>query len=357
MRKSLRSVYTMHSVTGLASSLIGIFIPAYLISLGYVPRDVFAYYLVYAVAVFCLFVVAALLATRLGVRLMVIVSLPLTVGYIFLLYVLHAHTLPLLVIAGVQGAAVGLYWFGLNSFFAANVESGNVGTSVGKLFGIPQLVGLLGPLVGGLVAVRFGFPALLALGAVVYATAIIPLMCIPELTVQVRMRGAVFANLFQQLKRYTFIEFVENIREELEAIVWPLFIFITFRSALSVGIVGTLAGVGSILFMFLIGHYTDKVNPKIFMRIGAVLMVLIWVARFVSPPLQIIFYTLTVLSGFFACLIEVPFTSFIYTTANQRNSTEFLVYREFHHARADCDVCNRSCARQYPLIIRCRRSR
>lgn len=319
----------MHSLTGLAGSLIGIFIPAYLISLGYRPADVFLYFLIYAVGVFIFFFCAAMLSRRTGIRIMVIASFPFTLAYIAMLYALHTTVLPLPLIAMIQGAGAGLYWFALHSFFAINAKEKTIGSSVGKLFGFPKIAGLFGPLVGGVVAFHYGFPALLALGGCIFLISIIPLIWVPELTTTSELNFSIFAGLFRQFRRYTFVEFFENIREELEGIVWPLFIFLTFQNALSVGLIGTLAGVGSIIFTLLIGRYTDRINPKIFMRTGAILMVGIWLIRFAWPDIPTLLYASTVAAGLLGCLIVIPFTSYVYGSAKRTNVVEFIVYREF----------------------------
>lgn len=328
MNKRINAVYTMHAITGLASSLIGIFIPAYLISLGYTPADVFLYFLINAISIFIFFFGAALLAGRTGVRIMVILSFPFTLAYIALLYMLSSTSFSLPFIATIQGAGAGLYWFALHSFFATHAKKETLGASVGKLFGFPQIAGLFGPLIGGIVAFRFGFPALFALGGFFFLISIIPLLWIPELSTKSTLNFSTFMGLFRQFRRYTLVEFFENIREELEGIVWPLFIFLAFRNALSVGFVGTLAAIGSIIFTLAIGRYTDKANPKIFMRTGAVLMAGIWLTRFFWPQIPLLLYTSTIAAGLLGCLITVPLTSYVYGSAKQTNIPEFMVYRE-----------------------------
>lgn len=328
MNKRLNAVYIMHSVTGLASSLVSIFIPAYLITLGYAPKDVFIYFLTFAVSIFIFLCGAGLLAKRMGIRIMVIASLPPTLAYIAMLYMLHSTALPLPLIASVQGAGAGLYWLALHMFFATNADTKTLGNSVGKLFGFPQIAGLFGPLIGGMIAARFGFPALLAFGGCFYLISAVPLLWIPELTVNSTFRLSTFINLYKQFPRYTFVEFFENIREELEGIVWPLFVFLIFRNALSVGLVGTFAAIGSIIFTLLIGRYTDRINPKIFMRIGAILMIGIWFLRFSWPNAPLLVYVSTIVAGLLGSLIVIPFTSYIYSAAKRTNITEFIVYRE-----------------------------
>jgi hypothetical protein len=118
------------------------------------------------------------------------------------------------------------------------------------------------------------------------------------------------------------------VREELEGIIWPLFVFILLKNALSLGVIGTLASIGSIAFTLIVGKYTDRLNPKIFMRIGAVAMAGIWIARTIAPQSLPLVYLSTLVSGFLACLILVPFSSYIYGTAKRNTPAEFLVYRE-----------------------------
>lgn len=329
MNKHLNAVYVMHSIIGLANSIIGIFIPAYLISLGYVPADVFLFFLTYAVVLFIFFFGAALVARHVGVRILVIVSFPFTLTYIGLLYILNTTSLPLPLIASVYAAGAGLYWFALHMFFTTNTEKKTLGSSVGKLFGFPQIVGLFGPLIGGAIAFQYGFPALLAFGGCLFFVASIPLLWIPDFKTTSTLNFPTFIALFKQFRRYTLVEFFENIREELEGIIWPLYIFLVFQNALSVGYVGTLAAVGSIVFTLVIGRYTDRVNPKIFMRTGAVLMAGIWLARFLWPDTPALLYASSIAAGLLGCLILVPFTSYIYGSAKRTNIAEFIVYREF----------------------------
>ncbi|GEM_PF-3265244 len=328
MHKRLNSIYIMHSITGLAGSLINIFIPAYLISLGYASAHVFSYYLIFSISIFVFFFSAALLSEKVGVRIMVVASFPPTIAYIAMLYMLHTTILSLPLVAIVHGAGAGLYWFALHSFFAAHAHKETLGASVGKLSGFIQIAALLGPLIGGLVAFQYGFPALFVLGGFFFLVSLIPLFWIPELATRSRLNIATFIGLFRQFRRYTFVEFFENIRSELEGIVWPLFIFLVFQNALSVGYVGTLAAVGAIIFTLVVGRYTDRINPKIFMRIGAVLMAGIWLIRFAGPNAPLLLYVSTIAAGLLACLIEVPLTSYIYGSAKRTNITEFIVYRE-----------------------------
>lgn len=328
MRSKLNAVYLTHSIAGLASSLIGIFIPAYLINLGYAPTDVFLYFLIYAISIFVFFFGAATLARYFGVRIMLMASFPFTLAYIAMLYALSVTHLPLIIIAITQGAGVGLYWFALHSFFATNVQDKSIGSSVGKLFGFPQIAGLFGPFVGGVIAFHYGFPVLLVFGGCVFLISSIPLFWIPELTTGSYFSLSTFTDLFRKFRRYTLVEFFENIREELEGIVWPLFIFLVFRNAFSVGLVGTLAAIGSIISTLLVGRYTDRINAKIFMRIGAILMAGIWLIRFVWPDAPLLIYVSTVFVGLFTCFITVPFTAYVYGSAKRTNITEFIVYRE-----------------------------
>jgi hypothetical protein len=123
------------------------------------------------------------------------------------------------------------------------------------------------------------------------------------------------------------LEFVDNIRKEMESIVWPVFVFLSFGSILSVGFIGSLVPLGSFMCMLLVGRRIDATHTKVYLRVGAVLVSLLWLARYFTHD-QLLFYILTVAVGFAGALILVQFHTRIYQLAKENNPGEFFVFRE-----------------------------
>lgn len=135
--------------------------------------------------------------------------------------------------------------------------------------------------------------------------------------------------LFKKYPKYFFAEIFDNMGEEVEAIIWPIFIYLSLIKIESVGIAGALLSLGSAVFTLFIGKLSDKYNKKRIIKAGAVLLLIVWILRYYADG-EIVFYTLSILSGFFLVLLLVPFTSLIYGIAKKDEDTtdEFFVFRE-----------------------------
>lgn len=318
----------MQSINGLASSLVGIFIPIYLLNLHYSLIQVFFYYLVYSLAILLFFFVSGYFSKYLGAKKEILISFPFLLLYLGLLYMLKTTPISLSFIAVINAIQAAFYWFPLHVLFTKSSTDKEMGNNVGKLFAFPELVAIIAPLAGGFIAVSLGFRVLILTAGLIYLISAIPLLWVVETVSVISFDFSSFTRLFLKYPKYALVEFVENIREELEFIIWPIYVFLTFKSILSIGIVGALFGIGSFLFMLLIGRYSDKINRKIFIKSGAILMIALWIARYFMAG-QITFYLLTILAGVFGALIVIPFTAFVYDYAKKENSAQFIVFREF----------------------------
>jgi len=119
----------------------------------------------------------------------------------------------------------------------------------------------------------------------------------------------------------------------VEAIILPIVIFITVKSIISIGIVSTLTSIGGIIFTLFVGKLTDNRSKQTLMRVGAMVMIICWLARFVFPN-STIFYVVSIVVGFVEALVLIPFSSIIYSNAKKEKPMEFLLFREFSVATA-----------------------
>ena len=106
-------------------------------------------------------------------------------------------------------------------------------------------------------------------------------------------------------------------------------VYLLLESVFSIGLMGTLLYGGMVLFTVLIGKLSDRFNKKVFIRMGAGLMILIYLFRFFVDTVVSI-YLLTVLAGFFIVVLFVPFDSIIYGLAKKSNIDEFVIVREMY---------------------------
>lgn len=327
-KKPLNGVYVMNAIYGLAGSFVGIFIPIYLLRRNLNPANVFGFYLVYSIGVLIFFFLANKIVHALGLRKTVLLGYPFLFLYFFLLYTIDQHSIPLYVLAIVNAFQASLYWFPLHIWLANTSREGNIGDDLGKFFATSGIVGLFAPAIAALIVLFLGFKILFIVAGAIYLLSAIPLFYLPEFPFKEKIRMAGFVRLLKEYPQYIAAEVFENIREDAEAIIWPVFVYLSFRNILSIGYIGTISGIGGILFILLVGKYTDKTDKRKLLGAGALIMALVWILRlFAGAPFSA--YALTLVSAFFAALILIPINTVVYGVAKREGAPTFILFREF----------------------------
>src|SRR5262249_38927070 len=131
----------------------------------------------------------------------------------------------------------------------------------------------------GIIAARLGFNWVFAAAAVLFALSALPMSALPEYQAPLKFDFARFQQLFSRYRRYFWLEFVENIQEELDLVIWPLAVYLLVKSTVQVGFAATLIAAGSALFTYLVGRSADRVDKVKLLRAGAAAMLALWLWR------------------------------------------------------------------------------
>jgi MFS family permease len=327
MKKLRQSIYAMQSIEGVAGGLVGVFIPLYILTLGYSVRNIFLFFIVNNFATALLFFLAAWLAQRIGISRLIMLRLLFLFAQFYFLFNLQAYPWSFYLIAVLSAFEIAFYWFSLHVVFAKSAEHGAMGEHVSNLFAIPSLFGLLVPLVGASVSILLGFHALFWLAGIFYLAAVLPLFFAGSIPTEVEISPSKIWGYCKKYKKYFGAEMLLNAIGEVEGYILPIFLFLTFHNILSIGVLAAFLGLGSALFTLFIGKFSDKTDKKKILRVSVLAMLLIWLGRYFAAT-QVQFYILSVLAGFFGVLISVPFTSMIYQNAKQSHVEDFVIFRE-----------------------------
>jgi len=321
-------VYLMNTIRGLAGAFVGIFVPIYLLSRELNPANVFWFYLVYSVGCLVFFFSAYWIVQKIGLRKTVLLEYPFLFLYFYLLYNFDTLHTPLAVIAIVSSFQASLYWFPLHMWLSETSKKEELGDQLGKFFALSGAIGIVAPFIAAFIIYWSGFKLLFVVACVIYLISAIPIFALPEFDFPDPVDVKRFWKLFKSYPHYAMMEVLENVREDAEAIIWPVFVYLTFKSVLTIGYIGTLSGVGGILFTYIVGKATDRVDKKKLMAAGAAIISVIWALRIFGVN-QIWFYTLTLAFAFFEVLILIPINSIVYGIAKQEGPAEFIFYREW----------------------------
>jgi len=317
----------MNSIEGLGWSMIGIFIPIYLLILGYTLKQVFVYYIIQNLVILLTAFLIVFLGRVISIQKVLIVRFPFLLIFLILLYNLQDLNFSIYYLAIIAGFQLMLYWFPLHILFSQFADKNNMGSSTSKLFAIPQFVSMFGPLAGGLITVAWGFKILFIIATVLFFIAYIPVLFTKITPIKYSFKFKEGLELYKKYKKYFYSEISNNVGEEVEGIIWPIFVYLSLINIASVGLIGTLLAVSSSIFTLIVGRLADKKNKIKMIRISALFIMIIWFLRFALDN-ELAFYILTVCSGIVFVVLSVPYYSIFYQIAQKEKAAVFFAFRE-----------------------------
>lgn len=327
LNKNINKLHAMNSLDGLGWSLVGMYIPIYLKIIGHSWHEVFVYYIVQNTAILFSCFVVAYVGRKISLQKILIIRFPFLLAFLVLLYLLETKEISIYFLALLDGVQVGLYALSMHVIFSLFVNKKDVTDEVGRFFAIPQFVSMFGPLLGGLISIRLGFGFLFGLGLVIFVLAFVPI-----LFAKIEIKEYDFGfkeglRFYRKYPRLFYAEIFNNIAEEIEGVIWPIFVFINVLSIASVGIVGTLLAASSALFTLYVGKISKKHNRAGFIVLGSVAMIIIWILRYFLEG-ELIFYALTIISGFVYVFFSVPYYAYFYEIGKNEEPAVFFAFRE-----------------------------
>ncbi|MAG78719.1 hypothetical protein CL616_05135 [archaeon] len=325
--RELFEIYFLLALRAFSIAMIGIFLPLYLfVEVGYTLNQVIYFYMVF---VMC-FGVAQFVATKMvykwGAKHSMILSVPLLM--VALVFIISLKTYPslLYVPAILQGIQAGFFWMGFHIDAVVKGKKRNFGkeSALIEVFNIgPHIIG---PIVAGLIIKFFGFNTMYVATLFVLGVSFIPLLFSKEVYAK---SGVNITSFFdKQHMKYFLGYFAQGVGFIAGGVFWPLFIFATLGSYLSLGLYGTVATLAVCLLTLTIGKFSDKKGEKRFLiRFFAFFNAVFWLLKFyVTNVFQI--YLVGTLRGITSHGIDVPFLAKTYGQAKKRKAIGFILFRE-----------------------------
>lgn len=308
---------------------IGIFVPIYLLTLGYSFTFVILFLSVHHVTLLGASFVAAFISNRIGLVRVLQIRFIFLFVYLYLLSLLPEFPTLFFGIAILSGIESAFYWEPLNVFFVRNTEDKNTGTALGKLTAVSKIFGVITPVLSALIVVTYGFPALFLVGAFLMMLMMIPILPLSSEKTDFKFSWERTKEIYAKNKKYLVPELIDNLAEDA-GVIWTIFIYLNLLSVLDIGLLGTAISLTGVLFVLTLGKINDTWDRKKLLRIGALLVTLTWVFNFIVGayfPNALMFYIATVLMSFTLKIFLYPYGSFLYARA-RKDDVQFIVLRE-----------------------------
>jgi MFS family permease len=330
IKSELGEVYLNRLIQSLALSMVGVFVPVYLINLGYSLNQVILFLIAMYSSLMILSPISAIINSRIGIKHTIGLSFPFLITYLLLLFSIKTFNLPIILIAGVYGIYLALYWIPLNSDFAKNSDKLHRGTEISYLLALPNFVGIIAPLVGGWVINNYGFNELIIIVFGLLFLSMVPLFMTSDYKSKL---GYEWKRMVNRENLVFLKEFVAKGMLFASSLIWPIFVYYMVKDYLLIGFAVTLTALSATIFIMVTGKLSDRVSKLSLLKIGGITNGIIWISVFIIytffgelTPLQV--FIISFLKGFTLVLIDIPLFAAACNQANKQSVTEFMVLRE-----------------------------
>ncbi|MBI2583866.1 MAG: MFS transporter [Candidatus Aenigmarchaeota archaeon] len=323
MNRELDELYISMALRSFALSVVGVFVPLYLLGIGLSVSDVLIYFIIYSLARFAFSAPAAKLAARYGLKKMMFASTLMIALYFILLRFAPQYGLNVNILAVLSGLSLTLFWISYHIDFAKFSKKKYVGEELGIINIITSIASFVGPFLGGLVIVAFGFDLVFTFAVIVLVLSMIPLFLSKD------THQPFSLSLKNITSERTPGDYSANVGYGMEAftgIIWIMIIFLSITNNLaSIGLVASISLIFSLMLSYASGKYTSK-NPYGVLRIGVLATMFSWIIRLLVKD----FFQLVVADSFYGATrpsLNIPYDAISYRKARKRIA-EYIVFRE-----------------------------
>ena len=270
--KEVDELYINLGIRAFSLGLILVFIPLFLLNLGYSLFEVFVFFTFNSIFHILALIPSAYLSSKLGLKHTIIIAQPFLITFFVLLYFLEFIPIPLILIAFFAGTYSGLFWLAFHSDFAENSDVGKKGKEVALGAIITSLFSAAAPVIGGLIIVFLDFSYLLIFVALSLLVSVIPLLLTKDKKDPVDFS---IRKIFSNRNKHHLIGYIGyGFYARGFSLFWPLILFSILGNYATLGLITTLLLVFSLFATVVFGALFDK-KKKNFMAgsifIGGVL--------------------------------------------------------------------------------------
>lgn len=307
-------------------SLVGVFVPAYLYTLGYSLEKILLYFLVRELIELVMVLPTTSAMKWFGVKRTFILGCFLTIGNLYLLYILADSPSVFLATAVAEGLAISLFFLPYHFLFSAAVTKKDGGTQLGLMDIIVCIVAALGPLIGGFIAeaTSLQMVLLIALAFVVIAT--FPLIRSKDNHHLKNVR------YIRPLKMLNSRDSVSNmgfgVTEMVATIIWPLFIYLTVKNFAVMGVIVSISILVVIFMDIIVGKMTDNGGKANLLKYGSYGSAVTHGFRFAGTSVVGI-WIINFASDITHTLFRIPWTAEFYMHASAKERASYIAAMEF----------------------------
>ena len=323
--KELRDMYLGLSLKTLATSMVGIFIPIFLIvELGFGLNDIIIFYFFTALGYLIMSPFAGKFVSRFGLKNAAMATVPMLIFFYMSLFSSDFFNFNLNYLAFFLGVTQAMYWIPFITHFVRSSDKKNRSEEVGFLSASMIVSSMSGPFIGALIITWFGFGSLFRIASILLTISIVPLTFTKGYHEPFRCR---FKDIWKIPRKFTIKLLAFGATNIVELVFWPVFLFSVVSVYTSFGLIFLIAEFGSFIGAIWLGSIEDRGKLAKILRIGGILCAIIWLSRVFFTG-AVILAAVTIIGAFLHNLVEIPFNTLEYDKyVKKKYLVEFVVFR------------------------------
>lgn len=322
----INQIYKVMSIRSFITALISIFIPIYLLRLGFSLQSVILFYLQMFFGEALLEYPSALSLAKLGPKHNIAFSLPFLILHFWLLWTIPQFHWNIIWIALTGSITLSFFWQGYHYDFSVAKTKKKAGKEISRMYLIMAVLGAVAPFLGGVIATKFGFNGLFGLVTALMAFAILPLFKSEDkrLNRKFDLKKLKFSKMLgREVAAYAGSGFEGSTGVNL----WPILGFLILGSYEKVGLATSLGLLLTIVVTYWVGKRSDAVNKCKYIRVGSFLTGTIYIVKaFVENIGQVI--GLNILTSVTHSIYLSPFVAEYYLHADEESRNEYIFLME-----------------------------
>lgn len=338
----LSELYIGMMFRGFAMSIIGIFIPLYLLGLGYPVISIVGILAWHFSTQIVSNYIAARTIASIGPKHTILLSYVVHILVLGMFLTLPLIGWPIWVLGAMWGAANSFFWVAYHVDFSKIKHTENGGKELGTISMLQRFGYALGPLIGGILASFWGAPFAFIVATILLFVGLIPLLSTGEPTRihrKLHFRDVLKRGIWRDSVSVTGV----CVEDMATTYFWPLFISLFVLGGpeyAELGLISTISTLVSIGAARVIGQQTDRNRGRALLQTGLLGSAGVQMLRpFITSLKHAL--GLNILSEIFAVSYSLPFYKGLYDDADQwrHHRIEFVTVNETVAAIVRSSIC------------------
>lgn len=268
----LSEIYASMFLRSFALSIIAIFVPIYLYTIGYSLSSIFFMYFIWFLSrIFFDFIIVKMISLF-GPKHTIAFATVLHIVYLAMLITIQDLKWPLILVALIGSLATATFVIAFEVDFSKIKHSEHGGKELGYVQIFERIGAIAGPLIGGLIATFIDPRYTIALAIIVLCGSLVPIFMSAEPTHT--HKKILFKGFPYRRHRYDFISsFAFSAENMITIFAWPIFIsvvFLTTDTFAKLGILMSVSTAVALLATYAIGKLVDEHRGGMLLKFGVI---------------------------------------------------------------------------------------